>query len=120
MTRTPFETLVRLAELAPKEWGFELLESTQGDYADISEIDGGIYPDNDDIENGQFTAWCKAKIVERGCQIASSTYTFDQVDDWGVRTYTKDNSQQLAHIVCPTEWQAVAEALIQVLEREKE
>ena len=71
--------------------------------------------DNDDIQGATFTAFLKKKLVEVGYRLMLDT--FDQ-DDWSIIVYTSDRKRIVGSGDATTEWQAVAEAMIGVLENE--
>jgi hypothetical protein len=107
--RTPKETLERLAEVAPKEWEIQTDNSGASFILNIDDV--LAWSDEDDIGNGAFTAFLKEKLVEMGLFWTSCCHG-DELYDC---TVTKDRVVAKSGYV-PTEWQAVAEAMIGVLE----
>lgn len=111
--RTPAETLQRLAEVAPKEWGVNYNKDV-----DCLRLQGAFIVRAlcGDIANAHFTAWCKKQLDEKGF----STYTIAHIP--GCVSVEAVGDDGCIHSVSarPTEWQAVAECLISVLERENE
>jgi hypothetical protein len=114
--RTPKETLERLAEVAPKEWGMCNPTYAKGVFS-LHYKSGEIYvnPAHGDVLNAEFTALLKEKLREMGYRLMLDT--FDQ-DDWSIIVYTSDRKRIVGSGDATTEWQAVAEAMIGVLENE--
>lgn len=111
--RTPAETLEKLAQVAPKEWGVTWYED-EGTLG-VRELLCSYRPCLSDIENSYLTAWCKKQLGGRGWRIAIDWQTRCDV----VAMHADDPDTYVASL-CPTEWQAVAECLIQVLEKGNE
>lgn len=111
--RAPAQTLEKLAEVAPKEWRMNYASGLIEWYRNETIVVGELARyDFDDIANGAFIAWCKKQLRERGWRIAIDWQTRCDV----VAMHADDPDTYVASL-CPTEWQAVAECLIQVLEK---
>jgi hypothetical protein len=114
--RTPKETLERLAEVAPKEWRMAYAGGLIEYYlSPLHAIRNLARYDNDDIQGATFAAFLKKKLREMGYRLMIDT--LDQ-DEWSVIVYSSDRLRTIAAATYPTEWQAVAEAMIGVLENE--
>ena len=109
--RTPNQTLERLAEVAPKEWGFRYGKLPGRAEIGLYAIGEDCLPSGSDIDNAIFTAFLKLKLREMGLFWTSCCHG-DELYDC---TVTKDRIVAKSGYV-PTEWQAVAEARIGVLE----
>ena len=109
--RTPKETLERLAEVAPKEWGVTVV-------ANGSCVADGwqCYALHGEVFNGQFTAFLKEKLVEMGYLYQISVV---RPNECRAVCWTPEVGELIFadNYTSPTEWQAVAEAMIGVLER---
>jgi hypothetical protein len=116
--RTPKETLEKLAEVAPKEWKVKFRQSGQYAWLNI-----GCFCDEDEplsdggeFENARFTAFLKEKLREMGYLYQISAV---RPNECRAVFWTPEVGELIFadNYTCPTEWQAVAEAMIGVLER---
>jgi hypothetical protein len=119
--RTPKETLERLAGVAPEEWGLTLETMKDGNNRDVPAL--CLHPgarwfvssEGDVGTNSFFTAFLKKKLVEMGCMIGTEV-SKDGVEG---RLYMGQEEVWYCHAKdCQTEWQAVAECVIGVLEND--